>query len=199
MWLPEHRWVAELDGQVVGWTALAPISARPVYAGVAESTIYVAEGLRGGGIGKAPIHKQVTAADAAGLWTLQTAIFPKNRASIPLHRPTDHPRSRPALVVGHPRRRPPPHRPLPAHQALGARRRQRHLPRRHRRRPPRPGPAVHDIDGTRSLPDGRTEQVDTPLLATGYRPDLPYLGASTSTPSHCRFAGAARRVSPSGC
>jgi L-amino acid N-acyltransferase YncA/DNA-binding transcriptional ArsR family regulator len=84
-WLPEHRWVAELDGQVVGWTALAPTSARPVYAGVAESSIYVAEGVRGRGIGKALIHKQVTAADAAGLWTLQTAIFPENRASIALH------------------------------------------------------------------------------------------------------------------
>lgn len=84
-WLPEHRWVAELDGQVVGWTALAPVSASPVYAGVAESSIYVAEGLRGRGVGKALIHKQVTAADAAGLWTLQTAIFPENRASIALH------------------------------------------------------------------------------------------------------------------
>ncbi|WP_433508345.1 helix-turn-helix domain-containing GNAT family N-acetyltransferase [Pseudonocardia halophobica] len=84
-WLPQHRWVAELDGQVVGWTTLAPVSTRPVYAGVAESSIYVAEGLRGRGIGKALIHKQVTAADAAGLWTLQTAIFPENRASIALH------------------------------------------------------------------------------------------------------------------
>jgi L-amino acid N-acyltransferase YncA/DNA-binding transcriptional ArsR family regulator len=84
-WLPDHRWVADLDGQVVGWTALTPVSARPVYAGVAESSIYVAEGLRGGGIGRALIHKQVTAADAAGLWTLQTAIFPENRAAIALH------------------------------------------------------------------------------------------------------------------
>ncbi|GAA4986064.1 NAD(P)/FAD-dependent oxidoreductase [Pseudonocardia tropica] len=42
----------------------------------------------------------------------------------------------------------------------------------------RPGraPIFTDIDGTRlSWPDGRTEQVDTILLATGYRPDLPYL------------------------
>jgi L-amino acid N-acyltransferase YncA/DNA-binding transcriptional ArsR family regulator len=84
-WLPDHRWVAELDGKVVGWTALSPISARPVYAGVAETSIYVADGVRGRGIGKALIHKQVTAADDAGLWTLQTAIFPENRASIALH------------------------------------------------------------------------------------------------------------------
>jgi L-amino acid N-acyltransferase YncA/DNA-binding transcriptional ArsR family regulator len=84
-WLPDHRWVAELDGRVVGWAALTPVSARPVYAGVAEASLYVAEGVRGRGIGKALIHKQVTAADAAGLWTLQTAIFPENRASIALH------------------------------------------------------------------------------------------------------------------
>jgi len=41
--------------------------------------------MRGRGIGKALIHQQVTAADQAGLWTLQTAIFTENRASIALH------------------------------------------------------------------------------------------------------------------
>jgi L-amino acid N-acyltransferase YncA/DNA-binding transcriptional ArsR family regulator len=84
-WLPGHRWVAELDGQVVGWAAARPVSTRPVYAGVAETSIYVADGYRGRGVGKALIHRQVTAADTAGLWTLQTAIFPENRASIALH------------------------------------------------------------------------------------------------------------------
>lgn len=84
-WLPEHRWVAELDGQVVGWTAASPVSGRDCYSGVAETSIYVADGHRGRGIGKALLHKQVTAADAAGLWMLQTAIFTENRASIALH------------------------------------------------------------------------------------------------------------------
>ncbi|WP_098958180.1 metalloregulator ArsR/SmtB family transcription factor [Pseudonocardia sp. N23] len=84
-WLPDHRWVAEIDGDVVGWTALSPVSARPVYAGVAESSIYVGDGQRGRGIGKALIHRQVCGADDAGLWTLQTAIFPENRASLALH------------------------------------------------------------------------------------------------------------------
>ncbi|MGE3795834.1 MAG: helix-turn-helix domain-containing GNAT family N-acetyltransferase [Dehalococcoidia bacterium] len=84
-WLPEHRWVAEIDGKVAGWTALTAASARPVYAGVAESSIYVGDGHRGRGVGKALIHQQVCAADDAGLWTLQTAIFPENRASIALH------------------------------------------------------------------------------------------------------------------
>ncbi|WP_133906093.1 helix-turn-helix domain-containing GNAT family N-acetyltransferase [Actinophytocola oryzae] len=84
-WLPDHRWVAERDGQVVGWTALSPVSTRECYSGVAESSIYVAEHHRGQGIGKALIRQQVIAADAAGLWTLQTAIFTENRASIALH------------------------------------------------------------------------------------------------------------------
>ena len=84
-WLPGHRWVAELDGQVVGWTAVSPASARDVYAGVGETSIYVGEGHRGRGVGRALIHRQVTAADSAGLWTLQTSVFPENRASIALH------------------------------------------------------------------------------------------------------------------
>jgi L-amino acid N-acyltransferase YncA/DNA-binding transcriptional ArsR family regulator len=84
-WLPGHRWVAEVDGQLVGWTALRPTSPRPVYAGVAESSIYVGDGHRGRGVGTALIHRQVCAADDAGLWTLQTSIFPENRASIGLH------------------------------------------------------------------------------------------------------------------
>jgi L-amino acid N-acyltransferase YncA/DNA-binding transcriptional ArsR family regulator len=84
-WLPDHRWVAEIDGQVVGWAAAGPASTRPVYAGVAETSVYVGESHRGRGVGRALIHRQVTAADAAGLWTLQAAIFTENRAAIALH------------------------------------------------------------------------------------------------------------------
>lgn len=84
-WLPEHRWVAELDGQVVGWTAAAPVSTRDCYAGVAETSVYVGDRHRGRGVGKALLRQQVTAADAAGLWMLQTSIFTENRASIALH------------------------------------------------------------------------------------------------------------------
>ncbi len=84
-WLPRHRWVAEIDGTVVGWTALSPVSQRDCYDGVAENSVYVAEDMRGRGVGKALLHKQVIAADEAGLWTLQTSIFPENRACIALH------------------------------------------------------------------------------------------------------------------
>ncbi|WP_019854383.1 helix-turn-helix domain-containing GNAT family N-acetyltransferase [Actinopolyspora mortivallis] len=84
-WLPEHRWVADIDGQVVGWTAASSVSARECYAGVAETSVYVSVDHRGRGIGKALLHKQVTEADSAGLWTLQTSVFTDNRASIALH------------------------------------------------------------------------------------------------------------------
>jgi L-amino acid N-acyltransferase YncA len=84
-WLPGHRWVAEVDGRVAGWAAAKPVSPRPVYAGVAETSVYVGDGFRGRSVGRALIHRQVTAADAGGLWTLQTAIFPENQASVALH------------------------------------------------------------------------------------------------------------------
>jgi L-amino acid N-acyltransferase YncA/DNA-binding transcriptional ArsR family regulator len=84
-WLPDHRWVAELDGAVVGWAAAAPVSRRECYAGVAETSVYVTEPARGRGVGKALLHRQVNEADRGGLWTLQTSVFPENRASIALH------------------------------------------------------------------------------------------------------------------
>jgi L-amino acid N-acyltransferase YncA/DNA-binding transcriptional ArsR family regulator len=85
-WLPDHRWVAEVDGQAAGWAAAAPVSARECYAGVAETSVYVADGFRGRGVGKALLRQQVCAADDAGLWMLQTSIFPENKASLALHR-----------------------------------------------------------------------------------------------------------------
>ncbi|KQW48052.1 ArsR family transcriptional regulator [Nocardioides sp. Root1257] len=88
-WVPGHRWVAELDidgtSTVVGWTGVTPVSERECYAGVGETSVYVAEGYRGRGVGKALLFRQVNEADAGGLWTLQTSIFPENRASIALH------------------------------------------------------------------------------------------------------------------
>ncbi|RSM53509.1 ArsR family transcriptional regulator [Amycolatopsis sp. WAC 01376] len=84
-WLPGHRWVAEIDGEVAGWTAATPVSERECYQGLAETSVYVGESHRGRGVGKALLFKQVTEADVAGLWTLQTSIFTDNRAGIALH------------------------------------------------------------------------------------------------------------------
>jgi L-amino acid N-acyltransferase YncA/DNA-binding transcriptional ArsR family regulator len=88
-WLPGHRWVAETDlegtTRVVGWTAINPVSTRACYSGVGESSVYVTEAARARGVGKTLLHRQVNEADAGGLWTLQTSVFPENRASIALH------------------------------------------------------------------------------------------------------------------
>ncbi|WP_435159540.1 helix-turn-helix domain-containing GNAT family N-acetyltransferase [Amycolatopsis sacchari] len=84
-WIAGQRWVAEIDGTVVGWAAATPVSTRECYSGVAETSIYVADGHRGRGVGKALIRRQVIALDEAGYWTLQTSIFTENRASLALH------------------------------------------------------------------------------------------------------------------
>jgi L-amino acid N-acyltransferase YncA len=80
-----HRLVADLLGEVVGWAALSPASTRRCYAGVVENSIYVAQGARGLGIGRALLEALIGGAEAAGIWTIQTSIFPENRASLALH------------------------------------------------------------------------------------------------------------------
>lgn len=83
--LDECRLVAHVDGAVVGFAALSPISSRAVYRGVAEVTVYVSAGARGSGIGTALLRSLVTASEAADLWTLQAGVFPENEASIRAH------------------------------------------------------------------------------------------------------------------
>lgn len=84
-WLPDHRWIAEIDGTIVGFAAAAPISHHDAYRGVAETIVYVADGQRGRGVGKALLRALVIAADQAGLWTLQASILSDNRPAIALH------------------------------------------------------------------------------------------------------------------
>jgi phosphinothricin acetyltransferase len=84
--LREHRLVAEVGGEVAGWAALSTISSRPCYAGVAEDSVYVAADTRGRGIGTSLLRALVEGADKAGIWTIQTSIFPENVASLELHR-----------------------------------------------------------------------------------------------------------------
>ena len=81
----EHRLVAETGGDVVAWAALSRVSPRPVYAGVAEVSIYVAGRARGLGIGRELLRELVERAEHAGIWTLQAGIFPENHASLALH------------------------------------------------------------------------------------------------------------------
>src|SRR5919197_1942781 len=83
--LPGHRLVADLLGEVVGWAALSPASSRRCYSGVAENSVYVARDARGMGIGRALLQELIARAEQGGIWTIQTSIFPENRASLALH------------------------------------------------------------------------------------------------------------------
>jgi L-amino acid N-acyltransferase YncA len=83
--LVDHRFVAVLEGRVAGWVAVSPVSGRCVYAGVVENSVYVAAEARGRGVGGALMNALVGSTDAAGIWTIQTGIFPENEASLRLH------------------------------------------------------------------------------------------------------------------
>jgi phosphinothricin acetyltransferase len=78
------RLVARRGGRVVGWAALAPVSDRAAYRGVAEVSLYVAAGERGDGLGHALGTALVEASERAGVWTLEGWVFPENRASLAL-------------------------------------------------------------------------------------------------------------------
>lgn len=87
-WYGSHlevgRLVAEAEGRVVGWAALAPVSGRCVYDGVAEASVYVAEEARGQGLGTRLLEALVEASEEAGYWTLEAGILPENEASLRL-------------------------------------------------------------------------------------------------------------------
>lgn len=79
------RLIARLGAEVLGWAALSRASARRVYEGVAEVSIYIAEQAHGQGIGSRLLAALVAESEQNGIWTLQAGIFPENAASIRLH------------------------------------------------------------------------------------------------------------------
>jgi L-amino acid N-acyltransferase YncA len=84
--LPDHRFVAvDSAGVVLGWVAVSAVSSRPVYAGVVEHSVYVAPAARGRGIGQTLLDALVASTEAAGIWTIQSGVFPENAASLALH------------------------------------------------------------------------------------------------------------------
>lgn len=72
-------------GAVVGWVAASPVSAREVYRGVVEHSVYVSPAATGQGVGRQLVDAFVDAAENAGIWTIQSSIFPENTVSLALH------------------------------------------------------------------------------------------------------------------
>jgi L-amino acid N-acyltransferase YncA len=85
--LPGHRHVTvdALSGELLGWAAVSAVSGRPVYAGVVEHSVYVGLGHFRRGIGTALLAALIQSTEAAGIWTIQSSVFPENAASLALH------------------------------------------------------------------------------------------------------------------
>lgn len=83
--LPGHRYVARTGADLLGWVAVSPVSGRCVYAGVVEHSVYVHPAARGQGVGRQLLDTLITSTEAAGIWTIQSGIFPENTASVALH------------------------------------------------------------------------------------------------------------------
>jgi L-amino acid N-acyltransferase YncA len=84
--LAAHRFVAiDTDGTVLGWIAASPVSSRCVYVGVLEHSVYVHPSHHGRAVGRTLLGTYIAATEAAGVWTLQSGIFPENTASLALH------------------------------------------------------------------------------------------------------------------
>ena len=50
-----------------------------------RNSVYVAAEARGRGVWRALMEALVAGADAGGIWTIQTNVFPENTASVALH------------------------------------------------------------------------------------------------------------------
>jgi phosphinothricin acetyltransferase len=84
--LAAHRLVAQApDGGILGWAAVSAVSARPVYSGVVEHSIYVSDAARGRRIGTALLLALVDSTERGGIWTIQASVFPENEPSLRLH------------------------------------------------------------------------------------------------------------------
>jgi L-amino acid N-acyltransferase YncA len=79
------RLIAEKDGIIVGWAALSPVSARAVYRGVCEVSVYIDTQFRGQKVGQKILFALISESEKNDIWTLQSSIFAENKPSIHIH------------------------------------------------------------------------------------------------------------------
>jgi L-amino acid N-acyltransferase len=77
--------VAEVDGEVVGFSSLSVYRPRPGYATCVEDSVYVAEAFRGRGIGRSLLEGALEAAISHGFHSVVGRISTEQTASIKLH------------------------------------------------------------------------------------------------------------------
>ncbi len=81
----EHRLVGTVGCEVADWAELSPVSDRCVDGGVAENSIFIHPDHRNRGVGRALLDGLIASSEEAGIWTVQTGIFPENTASLAAH------------------------------------------------------------------------------------------------------------------
>jgi phosphinothricin acetyltransferase len=86
----DHRrhpvWVAEREGNVVGWLSFGKFYGRPAYASTAELSVYVDPGAQGSGIATELVTAAFQRAAGLGLKTLLGFVFAHNERSVSLCR-----------------------------------------------------------------------------------------------------------------
>jgi phosphinothricin acetyltransferase len=89
-WFSEHSpdrrplWVAEHEGQIIGWLSYSNFYGRPAYAATAELSIYIHEQARGKGLGRYFLHQAIDFAPRIAVHTLLGFIFGHNIPSLKL-------------------------------------------------------------------------------------------------------------------
>jgi phosphinothricin acetyltransferase len=82
----EHPvFVAECEGQIVGWASLSPFKTRSAYRFSAENSIYLHPEWRGQKLGTRLLETLITAARERGYHTLLAVIAAEQEASVALH------------------------------------------------------------------------------------------------------------------
>jgi L-amino acid N-acyltransferase YncA len=77
-----HPIVVVQDGQeVIAFGATSTYRSRECYAGIAETSVYVARSHRRKGAGRIALRALIDAAAQAGFWKLLSRIFPENTPS----------------------------------------------------------------------------------------------------------------------
>lgn len=85
---PDRRpmWVAEQDGEIIGWVGLSDFHERAAYAGTAQVSIYLREDARGQGLGGRMLDHALAEAPRIGVTHLIGLVFAHNEASLALFR-----------------------------------------------------------------------------------------------------------------
>jgi phosphinothricin acetyltransferase len=83
---PQARplWVVEENGTVLAWLSFSDFYGRPAYLRSAEVSIYLAESMRGKGLGKQLLQAALERAPALGIDTVLGFIFGHNEPSLRL-------------------------------------------------------------------------------------------------------------------